>query len=271
MFTAMSTSSACAIDAHFHVFQAGVGQPGARYVPQYDATLPMWQAQSGAVGVGRGVLVQTSFMGTDNRLLLQTLQAHPDTLRGVAVVGPDVSTAELQRMHDTGVRGIRLNLAGGAHEAGDWSRVHRLWDALGALGWHVELHTDVGALPQVLAWLPAHLPVVLDHMGKPDQASAHDPTVQAAVHRSRACPVHVKLSGAYRLAGRDATQLARLWQTELGPTQLLWGSDWPCTNHEEHAHYPQLVQALAQWVDEPDLHQVRVSNPVALYGFSKKD
>jgi predicted TIM-barrel fold metal-dependent hydrolase len=238
MSTHLSNTDASAVDTHFHVFQAGVALPGARYVPSYDATLAMWQAQSRAAGVGRGVLVQTSFMGSDNQLLLQTLQAHRNTLRGVAVVQPEMPVAELQRLQDAGVRGIRLNLAGRSHEAGPWAGAHLLWDALAMLGWHVELHTDVGALPQVLAWLPAHLPVVLDHMGKPDQASAHDPTVQSAVHRSRACPVHVKLSGAYRLAGRDATQLARLWQSELGPTQMLWGSDWPCTNHEENAHYP---------------------------------
>ncbi len=256
-----------AIDTHFHVFQAGVGLPGARYVPSYDATLAMWQAKAQAAGVGRGVLVQTSFLGANNHLLLQTLRAHPDTLRGVAVVPPDVTVAELRRMHDAGVRGIRLNLAGRSHAAEPWASAHALWDALAVLGWHVELHTDVGALPQVLAWLPAHLPVVLDHMGKPDRVSAQDLTVQAAVQRARTSSVHVKLSGVYRLAGRDATQLARLWQAELGPTQLLWGSDWPCTNHEEHAHYPQLAQALEQWVSEPVLHQVRVTNPTALYGF----
>lgn len=267
MFTHLSNNGACAVDTHFHVFQAGVGLPGARYVPAYDATLAMWQAHSRAAGVGRGVLVQTSFLGTDNHLLLETLRARPDTLRGVAVVQPDVPLAELQRMHDAGVRGIRLNLAGRSHAAEPWASAHTLWEALAVLGWHVELHTDVGALPQVLAWLPAHLPVVLDHMGKPDQVSARDPTVQAAVHRSHACPVHVKLSGVYRLAGRDATQLARLWEAELGHPQLLWGSDWPCTNHEAHAHYPQLAQALEQWVSEPAWHQVRVTNPTALYGF----
>lgn len=267
MFTHLSNNGACAVDTHFHVFQAGVGLPGARYVPAYDATLAMWQAHSWAAGVGRGVLVQTSFLGTDNHLLLQTLRAHPDTLRGVAVVQPDVPLAELQRMHDVGVRGIRLNLAGRSHAAEPWASAHTLWEALAVLGWHVELHTDVGALPQVLAWLPAHLPVVLDHMGKPDRVSAQDPTVQAAVRRSHACPVHVKLSGVYRLAGRDAPQLARLWEAELGPTQLLWGSDWPCTNHEAHAHYPQLAQALEQWVSEPAWHQVWVTNPTALYGF----
>lgn len=267
MSTHLSNTAASAVDTHFHVFHAGVGLSGARYVPAYDATLAMWQAQSQAVGVGRGVLVQTSFLGADNHLLLQTLHAHPDTLRGVAVVQPDVPVAELQRMHNAGVRGIRLNLAGRSHDAGPWAGAHALWEALVVLGWHVELHTDVGALPQVLAWLPAHLSLVLDHMGKPDRVSAQDPTVQAAVRRSHACPVHVKLSGAYRLAGRDATQLAQLWQAELGPTQLLWGSDWPCTNHEKHADYPRLVQALEQWVSEPVLQQVQVTNPTKLYGF----
>jgi len=256
-----------AIDNHFHVFEAGQGVPGARYVPGYSATLAQWQACSQAAGVGRGVLVQTSFMGTDNRLLLQTLRAHPRTLRGVAVVSPTITTAQLAQLHDGGVRGIRLNLAGRSHEAGEWAAAQPLWDALGALGWHVEVHTDVGGLPQALAWLPAHLPLVLDHMAKPDRVSARDATVQAVLRRHRSSPVWVTLSGAYRLAGRPAAALARLWHAELGPDHLLWGSDWPCTNHEEQADYPRLAHSLQEWLPEADWRRVRVANPAALYGF----
>ena len=256
-----------AVDTHFHVFEAGQALPGARYVPAYTATLAQWQACSQAVGVGRGVLVQTSFLGTDNRLLLATLQLHPHTLRGVAVVSPQASLGELQALHASGVRGIRLNLAGRSHEAGDWGTASALWDAMAVLGWHVEVHTDVGALPQVLAWLPVHVPLVLDHMGKPDAVTTHDATVQAVLRRRQISPVWVKLSGAYRLEGRSATKLARLWHGELGADQLLWGSDWPCTNHEPLADYAQLASALQHWVPEADWNRVRVSNPVALYGF----
>ena len=170
------------IDTHFHVFDAGQGVPGARYVPAYGASLPMWQTACRVLGIGRGVLVQPSFLGTDNRRLVQELSSNPMILRGVAVVGPGVSKAELQQLHAFGVRGIRLNLAGQSHDPGGWPAAHPLWETMASLNWHIELHTDTGALPGVLAWLPAGMTVVLDHMGKPSQVAAHDASVRAAIY-----------------------------------------------------------------------------------------
>lgn len=256
------------IDTHFHVFDAGQGTDGARYVPAYDASLAMWQSCSAPVGIGRGVLVQTSFMGTDNRRLVQELQSRPGLLRGVVVVPPDVAAEELRWLHAQGVRGIRLNLAGRSHAPDRW-HPSALWDTLAELGWHVELHTDIDALPEVLAWMPAGLTTVLDHMGRPKTASAADRSLQAAVRRARHSPVHVKLSGAYRLNGCDARVLARIWQSELGIHRLVWGSDWPCTNHESEADYPQLLRCVHDWVDASQVQQVLVHNPAQLYDFAQ--
>ena len=86
MYTMISASSKNWVDSHFHVFRAGEALAGARYVPHYSATLVDWMAQAARVGVRRGVWVQPSFLGEDNQLMVQALQAHPDVLRGVAVV-----------------------------------------------------------------------------------------------------------------------------------------------------------------------------------------
>lgn len=264
--TATCLPESPAVDSHFHVFSAGVGRPGARYVPSYDASLSDWWSAASACGVGRGVLVQTSFLGTDNRRLLQELAAHPERLRGVAVVAPDVAPAELQALHNAGVRGLRLNLSGVSHDVGAWTSACALWDTLPGLGWHVELHTDLGALSPVLAALPAALPLVIDHMGKPERVAASDPTVRALARRAAQAPVHVKLSGDYRLAGRDAAALARLWLAELGEQRLLWGSDWPHTNHEHEADYPRLLSQLNHWLnDDAALAAALRTNPQALY------
>jgi predicted TIM-barrel fold metal-dependent hydrolase len=258
--------SKTAVDTHFHVFAAHQAQPGARYTPAYAAPLSAWAAVALPLGVRRGVLVQTSFMGTDNSLLLDTLAQHPDTLRGIAVVAPGADLQALRPLHAAGVRGIRLNLAGVSHDMAAWSAATPLWDALLALGWHLDLHTDTGRLPEVLAQLPAALPLVIDHMGKPGAVAAGDATVRALAARSRQTPVHVKLSGAYRLDGRDASALARLWLGELGPDRLLWGSDWPCTNHEAQADYAALRHALDGWLDDAvAANAALVTNPDRLY------
>jgi predicted TIM-barrel fold metal-dependent hydrolase len=253
------------VDCHFHVFDAGVATAQARYVPQYAAPLSQWHALAEPCGVGRGVLVQTSFLGVDNSRLLRELAAHPDRLRGVAVLAPDTDPQSLPALDAAGVRGLRLNLAHTSHYIGAWRQARTLWDAMLALGWHLELHTDVGALADVLHGLPAALPLVLDHMGKPGKVSSTDPAIAAAVRRSRQSPVHVKLSGAYRLEGRDPSALARLWLGELGAGPLLWGSDWPWTNHENAAAYPELIDTLRLWLGEDCAGRVLTDNPTALY------
>ncbi len=257
------------VDTHFHAFTAGKSVLGARYTPTYAAPMAKWQAAAQTMQVTHGVLVQTSFMGTDNNLLLQLLAAQPDTLRGVVVVSPTASKTMLEDFHAQGVRGIRLNLAGSAHDMSAWVAAKPLWSHLEQLGWHVELHTDAGSLPKALAAVPVSVPVVLDHFAKPEQASMYDATVLAVRHRSvGGGSVHIKLSAAYRLkTGLQPQDLAALWQGELGNSALLWGSDWPCTNHEKQANYAALHQALETWLqgDWQAVEATRSVNPLRLY------
>ncbi len=182
------------------------------------------------------------------------------------MVEPGATLRTLQPLHRAGVRGIRLNLAGISHELSQWSRAAACWDALQSLGWHLELHTDIGLLPRVLAQIPDGMALVIDHMGKPEAVSVHDSTVRALTDRARCGSVHLKLSGAYRLGGLDPGPLARLWLGELGAARLLWGSDWPCTNHESLANYPKLLHSLHEWLgDEAVSERVLCVNPRRLY------
>ena len=253
------------VDAHFHVFDAGVAVAGARYVPHYSALLSDWMRQAQSVGVSRGVWVQPSFLGTDNTLMLNALRSHPDMLRGVAVVKPVVSGEELHKLYAAGVRGIRLNLAGVSHEIPEWTCANEVWGGMHALGWHLELHTDQGKLPQVLAQLPSDIPLVVDHMAKPQVARADDSSIMALARRAKNSITYVKLSGAYRLGQVNAATTARVLTNELGPSALLWGSDWPCTNHEQFADFEKLMSEAHEWMDASLEEQVMVTNPLHLY------
>lgn len=253
------------IDSHFHVFAAGEASPGARYVPAYDAGFHAWRAAASSAGVGRGVLVQPSFLGTDNTRLCAELREHAATLRGIAVIDPGWTPDQLRHLHSCGVRGIRLNLSGASHELRAWRHAAAIWDEMFRLGWHVEVHTDVGGLPYVLPQLPSAMPLVVDHMAKPVAASTSDATIAGLEARARRSPVHVKLSGAYRLGGQDAGTVARVLCDELGPHSLLWGSDWPCTNYEAFADYSKLLEAVYDWVGAKAAIQALTGNPAALY------
>ncbi len=253
------------IDTHFHVFNAGVAVEGARYVPQYSARLSDWLRLAGHVGVTRGVWVQPSFLGTDNSLMIDALESHPDKLRGIAVVSPDVSIETLKALHQSGVRGIRLNLSGVSHEIPEWTLSNNIWEAIHTLGWHLEIHTDQGKLPQVLRQIPSDTPLVVDHMAKPLEASTSDPTLIALMKYASLAPVCVKLSGAYRLGGVNPEALTSLLLSELGPSALLWGSDWPCTNHEQFANFEALIAEAHEWIGAESFEQVMVHNPTQLY------
>lgn len=265
MYTMNSQASKNWVDTHFHVFAAGVATKNARYIPQYTAGLQDWMALSQTVGVTRGVWVQPSFLGTDNSLMVSALKTHSQSLRGVAVVASDAGLDELKALHEAGVRGLRLNLSGLSHDIPEWTRAETVWGALREWGWHLEVHTDQGQLPKVLAQLPSDIALVVDHMGKPTQAHVSDASLSVVIARAQHAPTYVKLSGAYRLGDVDATTLARLWLNELGADGLLWGSDWPCTNHEHLASYPDLLSALEGWVGDVHLNQVLSLNPQRLY------
>ena len=253
------------VDTHFHVFHAGSAIEGARYIPQYSALLSDWMHQAQSVGISRGVWVQPSFLGTDNRLMVKALEAYPDRLRGIAVVNPQASADELKALHKAGVRGIRLNLASTSHDIPQWTYADTLWAALRHLGWHVEIHTDQGRLPYVLSQLPSDLPIVVDHMSKPMAASSADPSLRTLVERSKHRPVYVKLSGAYRLGNENALSVASMLLNELGPDSLLWGSDWPCTNHEQFADFETLMLQANEWIGAEYLERVMALNPHHLY------
>ncbi len=75
------------IDCHAHVFSRDLELAAVRrYTPGYDATLAQYLSHLHAHGLSHGVLVQPSFLGTDNRYLLAALRQAPEQLRGVVVV-----------------------------------------------------------------------------------------------------------------------------------------------------------------------------------------
>ncbi|HEX8883701.1 MAG TPA: amidohydrolase family protein [Noviherbaspirillum sp.] len=262
------------VDTHAHIFSAtGPFAPGARYWPDYEASVEQWLALWPAAGVTHGVLVQPSFLGTDNSQLLAALQARPALLRGVVVVDPSVTRGELQQWHELGVRGVRLNLLGVADLSvfggPDWKSV---FGTMAELGWHLEVQCEgerFAALLSVLHDLPRSLALVIDHFGLPDPATSEACTgVTAILRAARTRPVHIKLSAPYRLRGADPQKYAALYLAELGEERLLWGSDWPWTNHEHGRVYADCLRALHGWLGQKkDEETILEATPKRLYGF----
>jgi len=265
-----------AIDCHAHVFRRDLPMPDRRRAPSgYDATPQDYLRMLDANGLSHGVLVQPSFLGTDNSYLVDALLEYPDRLRGIAVVDPDISSRSLDSLQEAGVVGIRLNLVGlptPDYASPAWTA---LLKQLRRREWQVEVHRAAHELqPAIEPLLSAGVRVVVDHFGRPDGSlGVGDPGFRYLLSLAATRRVWVKLSGAYRNgpAGQgEATALAAvpLLRASFGLDRLVWGSDWPHTLFETTADYATERQLLDDWLPrEADRRVVLRDTPASLFRF----
>lgn len=267
-----------AVDTHAHIFQRGLTLANVRrYAPDYDATLNDYLGMLDRHGIARGVLVQPSFLGTDNSFMLDGLRQAPARLRGIAVVDPDSPTTELNRLNAAGVVGIRLNLVGGASVPdflnAPWRHLLR---RVADLGWQVEVHREARDLPQILPpLLNAGVNVVVDHFGRPDPGlGVNDPGFRFLLEAGASRRVWVKLSAAYRngpngLGEKIALSAMPLLRSAFGMERVMWGSDWPHTQFERSIDYDRARRMLDIWLPDPEERRlVLVGTPATLFRFT---
>jgi predicted TIM-barrel fold metal-dependent hydrolase len=257
------------VDCHAHVFTSTARSVrGARYRPAYAASLASWQGHWRRSGATHGVLVQPSFFGTDNSEMLAAIAQDRARLRGVAVLDPEVTDAELERLDAAGVTAIRFNLRGGGEDRISLPPWMQLVRRIADRGWHLEVFTDAGRVPAVAAALvTTPVRVVFDHFGHPDPAAMKE-TFAALRILARSREVWAKLSAPYRLEGLDPAMLAKRWIDLVGPSRLVWGSDWPWTGHEQGRDYRGSLQQLRDWLGNETARAVLWDNPARLYRFA---
>jgi predicted TIM-barrel fold metal-dependent hydrolase len=275
--TATVTAPALRIDTHAHVFARGLPMADVRrYTPAYDVTVEEYLARLDAHAMSHGVLVQPSFLGSDNGYLLQAIARAPQRLRGIAMVDPEIDDAQLQALQQGGVVGVRFNLVGGA-PLPDFSGAWRdTLTRIAALGWQVEIHREAADLPRVLEPLLAlGLKVVVDHFGRVDAAlGVDDPGFRYLLSTGPSRQVWVKLSAQYRNGGseggaRFAGQAWPLLRQHFGPDRLLWGSDWPHTQHESMTSYADSWRRFESLVsDEADRRCITGETAAQLFQFA---
>ncbi len=263
------------IDSHAHVFARDLPLvPDRRYTPERDAPLAAYLDLLDRHGITHGVLTAPSFLGTDNSYLLEALRRAPARLRGTVIVDPATSAGVLEEMDRLGVVGIRLNLYGRERLPDLRSPAYRaLLGRVAGLDWHVEIYAEG---PRLAALLPQILETgaraVVDHFGSPDPRHGVDCAGFRAVLRAvEAGRTWVKLSAPYRLGGADPARYAAALLEAGGPERLVWGSDWPWTQHDAGLSYGQTVEWLAAWVpDEAQRRRIQGETACRLFGFDRR-
>jgi predicted TIM-barrel fold metal-dependent hydrolase len=268
-----------ACDAHCHVFGPAARFPFAperRYTPP-DAPKERLRALHEHLGFARAVLVQASCHGADNSAMLDAIawsrRFEPGgAWRGVAMVGKEVTDAELETLAASGVRGVRFNFVrhlGGAPDIEAFDRVTR---RIGALGWHVVLHLDA---EDILAYRERierlEVPFVIDHMGRVKAEQGLEQTAfRMLLDLMRNDLAWVKVSGPERVSStgkpfHDAIPYARAL-IEAAPERVLWGTDFPHPNVRVMPNDGELVDLLPLVCPDEKLRQkLLVDNPARLY------
>jgi len=278
-------------DSHVHI----VG-PADRYrqVPERTyladvAALNTLKRHGAARGIGRFVIVQPSFYGTDNSATLDALDALGGNGRGVAVIDPAATPAEtLAEYHRRGIRGLRINLYSPIRVLGDDSldaAFAATANIARAMNWHVQVIAPLLVLlgnASLLAQSP--VPVVIDHFGLYGDKRPDDDEGQQLLDLLHNPHVWIKLSAPYRLAdGPLSTQPDRAWLSAMlsaAPGRCVWGSDWPHPPaHDTHRgagvavpyrtlSYAALVDDFIAALPSADLaDQIMRDNPARLYEF----
>jgi 2-pyrone-4,6-dicarboxylate lactonase len=272
-----------AVDAHCHVFGPGAEFPFAperKYTP-CDGGKEELFALRDHLGVSRNVIVQATCHGADNSAMVDAVQSSGGRARGVATVRPDISEAELRRLDQAGVRGVRFNFLTRLVSSAPQEDLAAIARKIAPLGWHIVIYfegADLEGLEGFFGTLPT--PLVVDHLGRPDVTKpVGGPEFsrflrfvdQNDVWVKVSCPERLSVSGPPALGGEqraytDAVPFGRRVIEEF-PDRVLWGTDWPHPNLT--GQMPDdglLVDYIPQVAVTSELqHKLLVANPMRLY------
>jgi 2-pyrone-4,6-dicarboxylate lactonase len=271
-----------ATDCHCHIYEDPQHYPliaDRSYTPVL-AGRDEYLAMCAALGLQRTVQVSASVYGADNRLTLDLIaQLGQDRARGVAGLAPDTDAETLARLHDGGMRGVRVSSH--VRGYGGIEAMDHLAPRLRPVGWHVQLHflhaDEIAHLEQRLLRLP--VPIVFDHMGGVRGAEGvGNAGFQAMLRILRARDdCWAKLSSWHRRsdtggpAYEDIRPVVQA-MVDARADRLVFGTNWPNPALFAPDTMPDdasLIDLFCDWVPDPRQQRaILVSNPEALYGFA---
>jgi predicted TIM-barrel fold metal-dependent hydrolase len=272
-----------ACDCHHHIYDPArfpPSRPSAQQVP--NARVADYRLLQRRLGITRDIVVTPAPYPapvSDNQATLDALKELAPNARGVVIIDPAITDAELKAYDAAGVRGIRFSLTSGRPGAASTATpevIETMAKRVDALGWHVQFNTtaeQIVAGEDLLKRLAS--PIVFDHMGHLGPEGTDHPgykIIRALIDKGR---TWVKLSVTYD-SSKDGppgyADVNRVGQAyvKAAPERLIWGSNWPHPSEPNKPDDAMLFDLMAQWAPDAAIrNRILVQNAEALYGFAK--
>jgi len=265
-----------ACDSHLHIYDPAFKMAWPKLRAQPNASVAEYRLLQQRLGTTRAVVVQPAVYGIDNRATVAAVQALGiENARGIGVLHPTVTDAELDELHAGGIRGLRFTQHDPATAVTSPDMIEPLARRIADRGWHTQIHLrgdQIVAMAGLIEGLPGT--IVIDHMARlPEPQGTSHPAFAVVRRLLDSGRGWVKLSGAYLETKvgppryPDATKVAREY-VKAAPERCVWGSDWPHPTESTKPDDAKLMDLLQEWArDEATRHRILVENPARLYGF----
>lgn len=266
------------LDCHAHIIDPVrfplTGEKG--YKPKADetGTCEQYVEVLDRHGVHGGLLVQLSGYGTDNSVLVDAMQRHPQRFKAIGVVDADIRDRSLETLISAGLVGVRFNLVSYDRYALASPEGRRLLERLRALGLFAQVFADDDQWSAIAAVArQTGVKLLVDHFGIRNLAAGTGQAgFQAVLALARDGIAAVKLSAPFRVSAdadyRDLDPIVDVLLNEVGPGSLMWGSDWPFIAVPHRPTYADTMAPLDRWLGSgDDREQVLWRTPARLFGF----
>ena len=260
-------------DVHMHVYEPGYAIAPTATSKPHDAPTSEYLKVRKNLGIAHTVVVQPSAYGKDNSCTIAAMQLMGADSRGIAVADDNVTDTELERLHASGIRGLRFFFFSGGFLK--WEMVAPLTARIQRLGWHAIVQFDGREFPareEMLKRLPGT--IIIDHVGKfIEPVKPDDPAFKAFLRVVDTGRFYVKLSAPYETSKigppnyDDVGALAKAL-VKAAPERMLWASNWPyvATPKEKIPKDAWMLDMLLDWApDEATRKKILVDNPARLY------
>lgn len=268
-----------ACDTHLHVYGPRENYPLAserNYTPDPRSTLDDYLAVHRGLGLERAVIVTGSANGTNNRVTLDALSRMGGTFKGLALLDPSITDAELRQLKNGGITGFRVKANGKGGLS--FADAEKMSARVAGFAWHVEfLAQSLGEIIDAAPFLRSlNMPYVFDHVAHAEPGhnrDDHDFRELLKIFQSEE-HVWINLYSFYQSSKAGPPDYADMVDIVreivfTRPDRVVWGSNWPHAGIS--VPMPNdgdlLDFLLAAVPDARTRNSILAENPATLYGW----